>query len=78
MSDNRPPVKYELALLPPAHTSVFANLVPVVAFAIGVVWLGESGTIFELVGAGSILVGLYLMRRSRAGRNTEVTRPVSR
>lgn len=60
-----------------AHTAVFANLVPVVAFVIGVVWLGESGTIFELVGAGSILVGLYLMRRSRAGRNTVLTRPVS-
>lgn len=61
----------------PAHTAVFANLVPVVAFAIGVVWLGESGTIFELAGALSILVGLYVMRRAR-GRRAPAARSITR
>jgi len=49
----------------PAHTAVFANLVPVIAFIIGMLWLGETGTAYEVAGALSILFGLYVMRRSR-------------
>jgi len=50
----------------PAHTAAFGNLVPVVAFIIGMLWLGESGTAYELAGASAILGGIYVMRRSRS------------
>lgn len=58
----------------PSHTAVFANLVPVVAFVIGVFWLGETGTYVEMCGAGMILLGLFVMRRSRRGHAPATSR----
>ena len=47
----------------PSHTAVYANMVPVVALLIGIVWLGETISGAEVAGAILILLGLYLVRR---------------
>ena len=47
----------------PSHTAVYANMVPVIALVIGVVWLREEVAISELLGAALILTGLFLVRR---------------
>lgn len=46
-----------------ARTSVYSNLVPLVAMAIAVVWLGESLDVTRIAGAVAILTGLALTRR---------------
>jgi drug/metabolite transporter (DMT)-like permease len=47
----------------PTRTSMFANLQPVVAVLVAWVVLGEIPTIFQGVGAGTVVGGLYLSRR---------------
>ena len=47
----------------PSHTAVYANMVPVIALIIGVVWLGEAVVAAEITGALAILTGLFLVRR---------------
>ena len=49
----------------PSQTAIYNNLVPVVALASGVVLLGETVTLFQLMGGALILGGLFLMRRAR-------------
>ena len=49
----------------PSQTAIYNNLVPVVALASGVVLIGESVTVYQLMGGALILGGLFLMRRAR-------------
>lgn len=62
-----------------ARTSVYSNLVPVVALAAAWIWLSEIPTPVQFVGALVILASLFLARfggrtRARAGAATRETR----
>lgn len=48
------------------RTSVFSNLVPVVALAVAWVWLGETPTGLQLAGAAVVIGGMTLTRTARA------------
>ena len=48
-----------------SRTSVYQNLVPVVALAAAWLWLAETPTPQQLLGAGVILGGVVVARRSR-------------
>ena len=49
----------------PARTSVYSNLVPIVAIAVAVIWLGEPLTPAKLTGAALVLSGVFLTRLGR-------------
>ena len=48
-----------------ARTSVYSNLVPVVAMAIAAIWIGEPLEPAKLAGAGVVVTGLLLTRIDR-------------
>ena len=48
-----------------SRTSVYQNLVPVVALAAAWLWLAETPTPQQLIGAAVILGGVVVARRSR-------------
>ena len=50
------------------RTAVYQNLVPVVALLSAWFWLAETPTLQQLAGAGVILTGVVIARRSRARR----------
>lgn len=56
------------------RTSVFSNLVPVVALAAAWVWLGETPTGLQLAGAAVVIGGMTLTRTTRTG-GPEATPP---
>lgn len=45
-----------------ARTSLYSNLVPVIAMAVAAIWLGEAVTVTKAVGAAAVLTGLFLTR----------------
>ncbi|MBA3854981.1 MAG: EamA family transporter [Gemmatimonas sp.] len=47
----------------PTRTAMFANLQPLVAVLVAWLMLGEVPTVFQGLGAGAVLGGLYLARR---------------
>lgn len=49
------------------RTSVFSNLVPVVALAVAWVWLGETPSGLQLAGAAVVIGGMTLTRSAREG-----------
>jgi drug/metabolite transporter (DMT)-like permease len=49
--------------LGPARAAIFVNLVPVAAIALGVMLLGERITTPMVVGAGLVVVGIWLINR---------------
>jgi len=49
--------------LGPARAAIFVNLVPVAAIALGVLLLGERITTPIVVGAGLVVVGIWLINR---------------
>ena len=49
-----------------ARTSVYSNLVPIVAMLTAVVFLGEAVTAARLAGAGAVLLGVALTRVGKA------------
>jgi drug/metabolite transporter (DMT)-like permease len=51
-----------------ARTSIYSNLVPVVAMVTAVVFLGEALAVRKLVGAAAVLVGVVLTRLGAAKR----------
>jgi drug/metabolite transporter (DMT)-like permease len=50
-----------------ARTSVFSNLVPVVALVVAWAWIGETPTALQLAGAAVVLGGMTLARLVRRG-----------
>ena len=48
------------------HTSMYSNIVPMVAMAVAAIGLGEPLTATKLVGASAILSGVALTRLERA------------
>jgi len=51
-----------LRLLGPTRTAVYGNLQPVIAIAVAWIFLHESPTIWQGVGTGTIMTGIYLTR----------------
>jgi drug/metabolite transporter (DMT)-like permease len=49
----------------PARTSIYSNVVPIVAMTVAAVWLGESLTRSKLLGAAAVLTGIALTRTAR-------------
>jgi drug/metabolite transporter (DMT)-like permease len=47
-----------------ARTAIYSNVVPIVAMAVAALWLGEPLTRAKLIGAGAVLTGVLLTRRS--------------
>jgi drug/metabolite transporter (DMT)-like permease len=48
-----------------ARTSMFSNLVPLVAMSFAAVWLGEPLSPVKLIGAAAVLSGVFLTRLGR-------------
>jgi drug/metabolite transporter (DMT)-like permease len=51
-----------LRLLGPTRTSIYGNLQPVIAIIVAWIFLNESPTIWQGVGTGTIMTGIYLTR----------------
>jgi drug/metabolite transporter (DMT)-like permease len=49
-------------VLGPTHTAMFSNIQPAIALAVAWVALGEVPTIWQLVGAATIMGGLLISR----------------
>jgi drug/metabolite transporter (DMT)-like permease len=45
-----------------ARTAVYSNLVPIVAMATAVIWLGEPLTVLKAIGAAAVVLGVALTR----------------
>jgi drug/metabolite transporter (DMT)-like permease len=50
----------------PARTSVYSNVVPIVAMTVAAVWLGEPITVTKAIGATAVLGGVFLTRLSQS------------
>ena len=50
----------------PARTSMYSNLVPIVALAVAAAWLGEPLTREKIIGAAAVLTGVFLTRLKRS------------
>ena len=55
-----------------ARTSVYSNLVPIVAMLTAIAFLGEILTPMRLAGAAAVLVGVAL---TRVGKTAPIARP---
>jgi drug/metabolite transporter (DMT)-like permease len=51
-----------LRVLGPTRTAVYANLQPIIALAVAWAFLGEIPTIFQGIGAATIVAGVFLTR----------------
>ena len=51
-----------LRVLGPTRTAVYANLQPIIALVVAWAFLGETPTIFQGVGAATIVAGVFLTR----------------
>jgi drug/metabolite transporter (DMT)-like permease len=49
-----------------ARTSIYSNVVPIVAMAVAALWLGEPLTRDKLLGAAAVLGGVFLTRFGRS------------
>jgi drug/metabolite transporter (DMT)-like permease len=56
---------YGLEHIGSARTSVFSNLVPIVALITAALWLGETPSVLQMVGAAIIIGGVWLARVAR-------------
>jgi drug/metabolite transporter (DMT)-like permease len=56
----------------PARTSIYSNLVPIVAIGFAAAWLGEPLTGATLIGGAAVLTGVFL---SRLGRSDAAAKP---
>ncbi len=50
-------------VLGPTRTAMFSNLQPLIALAVAFLTLGETPSVWQLAGAGSIMTGLLVSRR---------------
>jgi drug/metabolite transporter (DMT)-like permease len=51
-----------LRVLGPTRTAVYANLQPIIALLVAWAFLGENPTVFQAVGAATIIAGVFLTR----------------
>lgn len=57
---------FAVSRIGPTQTAVYSNLMPVAALAIAHFWIGEPIGGLQLVGAMTIFVGIYTVRRARS------------
>jgi drug/metabolite transporter (DMT)-like permease len=57
--------------MPATQVSAFTYLLPVCATILGIVWLGEKGSVGEFFGGAVVLAGVYWIE---SGRNSEARR----
>lgn len=57
---------YAVSRIGPTQTAVYANLTPVAAVAVAHLWLGEPVSAMQIVGAATILFGIYLVRGTQS------------
>jgi drug/metabolite transporter (DMT)-like permease len=50
-------------VLGPTRTAMFSNLQPLIALTVAYLTLGETPSVWQLAGAGSIMTGLLVSRR---------------
>ena len=58
-----------------ARTSVYSNIIPLVAMATAVLFLGEPLTVTQAAGAATVLVGVALTRTTPAQRTADPCEP---
>jgi drug/metabolite transporter (DMT)-like permease len=58
-----------------ARTSVYSNIIPLVAMATAVIFLGEPLTMTQVAGAATVLVGVALTRADKPARPPEPCEP---
>ena len=58
-----------------ARTSVYSNVIPIVAMITAVLFLGETMTMTELLGAAAVLIGVALTRSAPQTRPSEPCEP---
>ena len=51
-----------LRILGPTRTAVYSNLQPIIALIVAWAFLGENPTVFQGVGAATIIAGVFLTR----------------
>jgi drug/metabolite transporter (DMT)-like permease len=51
-----------LRVLGPTRTAVYSNLQPIIALLVAWAFLNETPTVFQAVGAGTIVAGVFLTR----------------
>jgi drug/metabolite transporter (DMT)-like permease len=56
---------YGVSRVGPTRTAVYSNLTPVIALAVSWLTLGERLAPLQLIGAGTIVLGIYLVRCNR-------------
>ncbi len=56
---------FAVSRIGPTQTAVYSNLLPVAALAIAHFWIGEPVGTIQLIGAFTILVGIYTVRQGR-------------
>jgi drug/metabolite transporter (DMT)-like permease len=56
---------YGVSRVGPTRTAVYSNLTPVIALAVSWLTLGERLAPLQLAGAGTIVLGIYLVRRNQ-------------
>ena len=49
----------------PARTSIYSNVIPIVAMTTAAIWLGEPLTVPKIIGACAVLTGVFLTRFGR-------------
>ena len=54
-----------LRFMPASQVSAFTYLLPVSATILGILWLGEQGTLGEFLGAAVVLLGVYTVESAR-------------
>lgn len=59
---------FAVSRIGPTQTAVYSNLMPVAALALAHLWIGEPIGALQLVGAFTIFVGIYTVRRGRSRR----------
>jgi drug/metabolite transporter (DMT)-like permease len=58
--------------LGPARTSIYSNVIPIVAMTIAALWLHEPVTAAKAIGAAAVLSGVFLTRLARPGATLPV------
>jgi drug/metabolite transporter (DMT)-like permease len=58
-----------------ARTSVYSNVIPIVAMVTAVLFLGETLTVAEMLGAAAVLIGVALTRSAPQTRPSEPCEP---
>jgi drug/metabolite transporter (DMT)-like permease len=58
-----------------ARTSVYSNVIPIVAMITAVLFLGETMTVTEMLGAAAVLIGVALTRSAPQSRPSEPCEP---